>query len=586
MDHSSDNSGLRKSKHAKALQKIMEPEVRRLSEEEMKSYRSDFYQMRSGFAAWCTRNQMFYTLALLTACEIEMRDDFPSIAGVSALDKLVVMFHPLAVELWRKNPDDAYFLFVHELRHIVQASNLLSVEKLVDLEPIREVLVKKRDLASAQENKDIWQKQIDKIDDPENQQWKHRRHQIANVTMDAALHVDVMKLFPNSQNRINTFLRETFIPYASGFSFESQAKDVIAAGRQDEVIQETIKNFGPAKKKHFEEMMAKNKNIVDFRLLAELMKMNVHIQTIETVEDGCRNLPHYQPDFKRDSEWLGLADEYVRWLAEQIDDSQNPDSPPQNGSGEGDGDGDPSDILQDLMDDLEELDSHEFGDGQSDPRKREEAERRIRDALRRAEEEGKIMSHRAGVGAGDREMFGDSATSLNKKIQDALEKIRIKFVRIFAESNSKKYTFQRINRLFSEIAYIPGKQKETRPKPQVVFVLDTSGSMYSKHYINQMLAMARRLHKQGKLASMYYCDTQLHKASFEESKREYEVIGGGGTELSVPICEDIMKRENLKEGWELVYATDEYCPGLEEAKKDRRWKIHVINVPRMLGENI
>lgn len=586
------DESLRKQKHARALQKIMQPEIARYTAQDIENFKNQFYHMRSGFSAWCARNQMFYTLALLAACEIEMRADMPSLAGVTATNKLAIMFHPMVIELWNRNSDDGYFLFVHELRHLVQAKDLRGVEALVDLEPIREVFLDKQTAAATKEAKDQWQKMIDAISDPANQNWKSKRHTIANITMDAALHRDVMRLFPKSEARINEFIRETYMPYAQGFSWETMAKDAIAAERSPQIIDDFLKTAGPIKKAAYEALINANSGVLDYKILAEVMKMNVHIQTIATVEDGCRNLPDYQPTFSKDAEWLNLADEYVKWLAKQIDENTDADAPPQPGNGGAPGvpgaaagEGQQGDAFDRLMGDLEELDSHDLGGDGSDPQKREEAERRIRDALRRAEEEGKHMEHHAGVGAGDRILIGDSTTHLNSKIKAALEKIRIKFVRLFAESNVTKNTFNHINRLFSDLSYIPGRMKETKPRPQVVLVMDTSGSCYNAQFMNQMLSVARKLHKEDKLAALYYCDTELHKAEFTSARKEMDVIGGGGTELSVSICLEIQEREGLRKGWELIYITDERCPGLEEATKDTRWKIHIINIEKLLGND-
>lgn len=587
------DESLRKSKHAQNLSKIMKREIPSYTPEQVADLKNEFYQMRSGFSAWCARNQMFYTLALLAACEIEMRADMPSIAAVSASERLVVMFHPMVLDLWRKNTNDAYFLFVHELRHLVQSKDLRGVESLVDLEPVRAVFLKKQSEATEPDAIAQWQKIIDAISDPNNQKWKIKRHQIANVTMDAALHIDVMKLFPKSAERINEFLKESYVPYAQGFSWETVAKDAIAAGRQDAIVEDFKKQSGPLKNKEFQDILDANSGKLDFKVLSELMKMNVHVQTVDSLEDMFRNMDHYQPTLNRSTEWLSLSDEYAKWFAQQIDENIEANSPPKSkGSPQGGGtpgDGEPGeegegDEFDQLMGDLEELDSHDLGGDGSDPQKREDAERRIRDALRRAEEEGRIMEHRAGAGAGDREMMGDSTSKLNDNIKAALEKIRIKFIRLFVESNAKRNTFNQINRLFSELSYIPGKIKESKPRPQVVLVMDTSGSCYNQQFINQMLAVARKLSKENKLAALYYCDTVLHKVDFQSSKKEMGVIGGGGTELSVPICEEIQAKEGLQNGWELVYITDEYCPGLAEAKADKRWKIHIINIVKLLSK--
>lgn len=558
---------------SKLISDALKREVPHLSEDEIKEYRRQFYHMRSEFSAWCVSNQMYYTLALLTTCEIRMDEKLPALAAIVAQSKkLEVVFHPLAIEIWEANKYAAYFLFCHELRHIVQACSLRSVEELIDLEPIREVYLNKQKEATTQEAKEEWQRIIDSLDDKENKRWRNQRHAIANITMDAALHQDVFKVFDSHvENQVNEFLRNRFVPYLKGFSFETIAKDSVVAGSSKEELEEQMKNFGPNKRSKLESFI-KEKERSEEEILAEAMKMNIHIQTVPSLIDMFNGSQGFQTslDSKTRYEWLQLADEYTRWLAHNIQESADPNNPE---SQEGEGDQDSENVL----------DSHDFGDPNQSNQAREELERKVRDAIRRSEQEAKAMAHRAGTSAGDADMMGDSTEKLNSKIQETLRKMKIKFIRIFADSNQKKYFFSKINRIFSEINYLPGQRKEEKPSPQVVLVLDTSGSMWCPQYVNQMLAMARMLHKENKLHSMYYCDTELHKVDFNASASKQAVLGGGGTELNVETCEKIQSMERLSKGWELVYATDEYCYGLEEAKKDPRWKIHVINVPNMLA---
>jgi len=562
------------------LGKALQREIPLLTDQELDDRRRKFYQLRSDFSSFCVTNQLFYTLALLTTCEIRMDHSLPALAALSANGKkMEVIFHPLAVDLWEKNRRAAFFLFCHELRHIVQAASLRAVEEMVDLEPIREVLVSKKKQASDKAAKDKWQESIDALDDRENQKWKMQRHRIANVTMDAALHQDLAALFPDTFGTLDAFLRDTYVPYTKGFSFETVAKDSVVAGSFEKTLAEYTKNFGPKKKRDFE-AFCRSKSRTDEEVLAEAMRQGIGVQTVPGMIDLMNSTEKFVPSINENEkyEWLQLSDEYVRWMAANMDEELDPDNPPQDS-----GEGSLGEMLEQMMQGQDSLDQHGFGDEKLTKEQREEIERKVRDAIRRAENEGKIMAHRAGSAIGDSEMMGDSTETLNKKIHEALKKIKIKFYRIFSESKMRRYDFAKMNRAFSEITYLPGSRKEEKPRPQVVLVLDTSGSMWNKQYVNQMLSIARLLHREGKLCSMYFCDTRLHRVNFNASLKEQGVIGGGGTELSVAICEEIQKNESFKSGWELVYATDEFCPGLEEAKCDRRWKIHIINVPNLLG---
>lgn len=591
----------RKKQFADLVKKASEREIPKLTDAEIETYRAKFYQMRSGFAAWCTRNQHFYTLALLSTCEIEMVPDLPAPAAVTSVDRLAVMFHPSIIDLYENKEEDAYAVMVHELRHLVQVADMRAIEKLVNLDPIRDVFLNKQSQASDQAAKDTWQKYLDEIDKPNSRIWNSKRHTIANITMDAALHIDVLKLFKNSEDRINEYFRKRFVPLMSGFTWETIAKDILAAKREEEVVAEKMKSFGPKDRDKFNDALKANKGILDYRILAELMQMGIHLQTVHSLEDSFRNMDHYQPTVKKDGEWLYLSEEYVKWLAEQINDGTDPNSPPQPKPGrgkpqpgQGQGDGQPEDgeggeedgegdFIDDLMDGLEDFDQHDFG-ADGSPEKREEAERRIRDALRRAEEEGKWMAHKAGVQAADSGMMGDSLTSLNEKMRKLMDAIRIKFVRLYAPTNNKLHSYKHINRLFSEVRYLPGKIREEKPKPQVVLLVDTSGSCWNQTYFNQYAAFARHLDKQGKLAAMYCFDAELHRIDFNGRAKNVEFKGGGGTVLRKEDFEQVLKDLNLKRNVEFVILTDEEIIWQGGAENDKRWKLHSLNVPRILGE--
>lgn len=577
-----------RSEMSKLVSDALQREVPLFSDHELERRREQFSRMRSDFCAWCAYHQFFNTLALLSTCELRMNHTLPAPAAIRISPKrLEISIHPTVINLWEEGGESrhaAFFLFCHELRHIVQVSDMSAIEDLIDLEPIRDVFVDKKTEASTQEHKDNWQKAIDEIDKKESRQWRQRRFQVANLTMDAALHQDVLKLFPNISHSLNNFLAEEFTPYQSGFRLETVAKDMITSGSAEQFVENFKMKSGPKQCQKIEDALQANGDVLDEVVLEKILRLQYGIVTTESLRDLFESVQGFEHHLEQDRnhEWLQIADEYVRWLAMQIDENQDADSSPQPSDCEGGSSLDS--LLEELMEEAGNIDEHGFGDAEMSQEQRQELERKARDAVRRAQEESAVMAHNAGKRAGDEEMMGDASTQLNQKIKAALEALRIKFIKLFKESNNKRYTFQRINRMFSEVDYIPGHRKELKPNPQVVLVLDTSGSMWSKHYINQMTAMARLLYNQEKLCALYFCDTQLHKYNFNDTNKNVKVNGGGGTELSPEICEDIQARENLKNGFELVYATDECCLNLEAAKADERWKVHVINVPKMLGE--
>lgn len=548
-----------------------------LTVSELEDAQAKFHQMRGRFASWCANNQMYYTLALQSTCSLQMKD-IGALAAVQ-IDNLNLIYHPLSAELFKEEPQAAYFLFAHELRHLVQVSQMRDILELIDLTPILKVFQAKRAAATKPEAIAVWDKTIEDIENPASEKWKQFKYRMSNTVMDAALHEDLRKVLPGIQEQVDSFMRTRFAPYTNGHSFEDMAKDTVAgwtANSQEEfdtLLAETVKRYGPVKNAALQKAMDASQEMWAKVAAIEVSKYGTI--TVEGLEDSFRNKPTYQPSLVRDQDWVYYAFEYIKWYATEIDENNEPDEP-QVGEGEGDGTGEEG---QDIF---QGIDTHDFGEGASEEA-REKAERKLRDAIRRASEEAKYMSHQAGKSARDATMVGDPHAALNSKIKQALAALKIRFHRIFTDPKNKRYTFNRISRRFNHMPEIPGKQTTERPLPQVVFVLDTSGSMFSQSYVNQMLAMAKTLHKEGKLAAMYYCDTVLHKVDFNNA-HSMDVIGGGGTELGITACEEIMKTENFARGWELVYATDECCYGLEEAKVDGRWKIHVVNVPKMLGE--
>lgn len=565
------------AKKAKFLQDALKRQIPLLTDTEITDYRNRVLNLRADFCAWAASREFYFTLALLGTVEIKMDSSFPAIAGITNVDRLTMYIHPLMAELAQKSKPAVYFILMHELRHLIQCADMRAIENLIDLSPIREVYVKKRDEAKEQEHKDIWQKQIDGIDDKENKKWRNVKYRASNITMDSALHEDLIKAFPEPakiMQEINQFMVDRFVPYLSGFSLDEQAKDKVAAGKFEEEIGNILKYAGPKKKLLIKETLEKHKDQAE--ALAACSRLQIGLCTVENLEDSFRNMDHYQPKLRREGEWLYYADEYVEWLAQQLDENTDANDP-QTGEGEGCGDGDEIESI------LKQMEDNEFDHHGMSGDKKEEAERRLREAVRKAQEEGKLMAHRAGRTAADNSMFGDATAALDAKIKKLLEHLHIKFVRLFAPSNDKNYNFAKINRLFNDIKDLPGRQKIEKPKKQVIMIADTSGSMWNKQWFNQIAAAAKFYSRSNKLAAFYCCDTEPHKIDLKDNFSQIEMVGGGGTELTPEILSKMLTDNNLSKNVDFLYLTDEYCHGLEESVRDDRWKLHIINIPKVIG---
>ena len=573
------------AKKVKFLQNALQRQIPLLTDAQVAEYRNRILNLRADFCAWAAGREFYFTLALLGTVEIKTDPSFPAIAGITNVERLTMYIHPLMAELAQKNKNAAFFIIMHELRHLIQCADMRAIENLIDLSPIREVYTKKRDEAKEQEHKDIWQKQIDSLDNKDNNRWKNLKYRASNITMDSALHEDLVKAFSSPKEIIaiiNEFMADRFVPYLSGFSMEEQAKDKIAVGKFEEEIQNVLKYAGPKKKQEVEAALKKH-NADQAAALAECMRLQIGLCTVEKLEDSFRNMPHYQPTLRREGEWLNYADEYIEWLAQQLDENSDANDP-QQGEGEG-GEGGEGGAGGDEIDEiLKQMEDNEFDHHGMSGDKKEEAERRLREAVRKAQEEGRLMAHKAGKNAADNSMFGDATAALDAKIKKLLEHLHIKFVRLFAPSNEKNYNFAKINRIFNDIKDLPGRQKIEKPKKQVIMIADTSGSMWNKQWFNQIAAAAKFYSKSNKLAAFYCCDTEHHKIDLKSNFSQIEMQGGGGTELSPQLLAKMLEENNLSKNVDFVYLTDECVNGLEESLRDDRWKLHVINIPKVLGE--
>jgi hypothetical protein len=274
-----------------------------------------------------------------------------------------------------------------------------------------------------------------------------------------------------------------------------------------------------------------------------------------------------EKDLPKDSDWFFYVYEYMEWLAKQQNKDQDPDSPPE--------------VIPLPSCGADGHDEHDFGD---DSTKEEEAEgrRRISDALEKARAEAEILAHKAGRTAADVAFIGKEE-ALDSRLESVINQIKVKFCRLHSPSAEEELRFERINRIWPD-SDLPGYMTLDKPNPVVALVLDTSGSMWNDKTLNQMIAIGRKYFKRNMLSGFYCCDVELTPIQPDSSFRDVPLRGGGGTVFGPKQLEQII--EDLKPGrkkLDIIYATDEEVYGLDEAKKDERVRLHVINIPRLLS---
>jgi len=188
--------------------------------------------------------------------------------------------------------------------------------------------------------------------------------------------------------------------------------------------------------------------------------------------------------------------------------------------------------------------------------------------VKRAAQEGHIMSKHHGKGHGDAEYFLGKV-SLDQYIIDFINQIQITANRIALGNTSYRYSYGRMNKLWPDQG-LPGKVKTVDYSAGCFFVADVSGSMWSPEILNQLLPCLEILQKKHAIAGAYACDVEIKPFT-------NKVEGGGGTELGKAQVEQILKMNNLKPGSkiDIVYATDGYVD-LTEINNMDNVKLHTV----------
>jgi len=343
------------------------------------------------------------------------------------------------------------------------------------------------------------------------------RQQILNCVLDAALHEDLQVLYPGVLEQVNTFLRET-TPMPE-HEWESNRKQLIAMNLAEE----------------------------DTELTESLVKQVI----------GGQQVSRYNTfkDFNQVAEGVGvepfqIAPSYVAWLATWVDAQ----------SGEGSGEGEAG-----------QLDEHSFQEGAEG-----EAAESARRAVEQATVEARRMAHVAGTSCADipREAL---VGKLADKTRRLLNAIRSRTAFLSKKNTDNRYTYNKVNRSFSETD-LPGRIKTPKPTPQVILILDTSGSMFEQAVLDKLVSVAATLEGQGKLLATYCGDTEYSRVAVVGTK--VKVVGGGGTSLYPA---DLAKMRAEVAGTrkvEFLYVTDEQCCGLQESKQTH--KLHIVNISDIL----
>lgn len=474
----------------------------------------EYLKLRSRCAAILAGKDMFYSLALLSACEQHITD-VPALAGISNKDGAVSLFvnpktvtHCLDEE---KGEETWAAIMTHEVSHLIQVDTFQSIYKIIDLTPIRDVYVDKMSKSTTPEAKRGWQDLIDLIDNEDSSHSKKIKTQAAQIGMDAPINEAVSKLFPNSMDRIAHAMRKCF-----------------DSGKTKEELEKT----GP----------------ITPVVLSKMFK---------------KKLPN-------DQEWYFYSWEWILWYAEKLEDSAKPDEPP----------------ISYIPMPGSQQDEHGFEDFDegSTPDEKAEGRRKINEVVEKAKKEAEVLAHKAGRKPADMELFTE-ITAINKRLETLLNQVVIKFKRIFSPSNCQEYRYERINKLWPDNG-LPGYMDIDKPTPKVVMVVDTSGSMCDQFMLNQMVASARKFYKKNQLIAFYCCDTELTQIDLVGLSKNIKLKGGGGTEFSPKQISSILDDMKMKRGLDIIYLTDEYVYGLEESKADKRVKLHVINVPKALEQDV
>lgn len=485
------------------------------------------YEFRAAFSSFCVNHQYYFSLLLFGQASVTFIDKLPALAGVSCINgNIDIILRNDIINLWQKSQKAAYFVLMHEIRHIIQCADFRYCVDSIDVSPVLTELNVLKNKAKTKKMKDYWQNlintwsQIEKIRDNKN------LRSIINQAMDAALHEDLRKLIPGAFEIVSEYILSIR---------EDHHKDkIVPQNKKQKKILEAAEDKFPNDKK---EMVKEYKRNCGVLYTKESLSIFWDV-------DGV-----FSPVLPENGDWVLYADEGVKYLAKKL--AEHPANSPLPEEGESD------------------MDGHDF-----DYSERNSCE--VKGKIEAAQNEAKKWAHKAGKQLGDL-AFESKYVELNKKLNKTLNSLNIRMTHILKESNNQEYTYSAINRLYSDIDYLPGHKKTLKASPSVVLVLDTSGSMWDNKTLNQLAAAARMYYNKGMLAKFYCCDVNLIEINIKNPNL-IKLEGGGGTVFDNDLAMKIVSDLKAKKKVDIVYITDEAVDGLETTKNNKKYKVHVINI--------
>lgn len=489
------------------------------------------YDLRANFAGFCAQNQYYFSLLLLGQATVSVKKELPALAAVSCVaGEIGIFFREDIFDLWEKSGKAAYFVMMHEIRHIIQCADFRYSVDMIDVSPVLYEFGILKSKASTPEMQNYWQEQIDIWSDIKNIRENKQLSYIINLAMDAALHEDLRKLIPGAIEEVEEFVLDKKEKIEIGD---------ISKNSKKQAILKKAKNKFPK-----DEEKALNEYIKNVGVLCTKESLDIHWH-IDNV---------FSPVLPENGEWVIYANEGVKFLAKQLQSHDPDEKLPEPAEGDGD--------------------SHDF-DGE------ERSSCEVRGKIQAAKNEAQKWAHKAGKSIGDL-AFESKYVELNKKLNKTLNAINIKMTHILKESSNSEYTYSTINRLYSEIDYLPGNKKTMKPSPSVVLVVDTSGSMWDSTTLNQLAATARMFYNKSMLAKFYCCDVELIEMNIK-NPNSIKLEGGGGTVFDDNLAMKIVSDLKTKRKVDIIYITDEMVCGLETTKNNKKYKVHVINIHKMGG---
>jgi hypothetical protein len=261
--------------------------------------------------------------------------------------------------------------------------------------------------------------------------------------------------------------------------------------------------------------------------------------------------PEAKPCVVSNPEWA-RDQSFVYYLLKLIEEADDPEKGPQG---------------------YQAMDEHDVeGDGESGG---EGLAASLRGILEAAEQTAKTWANAAGRQAADQDLQL-TGNSISDTVKSFIRQMRVKVNRIYEGNASRRYAFEKFNRLWPTRG-LPGHRTHIEKIPGIVIVLDTSGSVvYDKSVFEQLRGATLELQRQKKVQAVYCCDVELHKMT-----NTTDVRGGGGTMLEPEHIAQIRKELGLgeKEMLSICYLTDGDV-NLDNLRKDPTTDLHEMILER------